>query len=106
MRTKTFDAVKLMRELRDKLSQEMEHMTPEARVRHIRDRAASTALGKTIAEAERNAAQRNDVPLEPRVAHLQRLTALNRRLPCGRLPVRSSSNLLARRKMVTPGFPK
>src|SRR6266851_3799491 len=38
MTTKTFDSVKLMRELRDKLSQEMEHMTAEERLRYIRAR--------------------------------------------------------------------
>ena len=65
MTTKTFDAVKLMRELRDKLSQEMERMTPEERVRHIRDRAASTALGRTIAEHEGDAAQQADATDRP-----------------------------------------
>jgi hypothetical protein len=45
MTTKTFDSVKLMRELRDKLSQEMEHMTAEERLRYIRGKAASTGLG-------------------------------------------------------------
>ena len=55
MTTKTFDAVKLMRELRDKLSQEMERMTREERVRYIRDRAASTALGQRMAKHEGNA---------------------------------------------------
>ncbi|MFQ5600049.1 MAG: hypothetical protein ACE5G2_05800 [Candidatus Krumholzibacteriia bacterium] len=54
---KTFDAVKLMRELRDKLSQEMEEMTPEERMRYIREKAASTALGKTIAQDKNKAAQ-------------------------------------------------
>ena len=57
MTTKTFDAVKLMRELRDRLSQEMEAMTPAERVRHIRERAASTALGRAMAENERDAAE-------------------------------------------------
>ena len=57
MRTKTFDAVKLMRELRDSLSQEMEQMTPEERLRYIRDRAASTGLGSRIAKDEGDAAQ-------------------------------------------------
>ncbi len=57
MRTKTFDAVKLMRELRDRLSQEMEHMTPEERVRYISDRAAATGLGRKLAEDDKGAAQ-------------------------------------------------
>lgn len=58
MTTKTFDSVKLMRELRDKLSQEMEHMTSEERLRYIRGKAASTGLGRKMAEDERVAAQR------------------------------------------------
>ncbi len=49
MMPKTFDAVKLMRELRDKLSQEMEGMTPQERVLYVRNKATSTALGRTIA---------------------------------------------------------
>ena len=44
MTTKTFDSVKLMRELRDKLSEEMAKMAPEERIRHIRDKAAASAL--------------------------------------------------------------
>lgn len=57
MTTKTFDSVKLMRELRDKLSQEMEHMTPEERIRHIRDRAATTGMGP---RDKTDTAQRDD----------------------------------------------
>ncbi len=49
MTTKTFDSVKLMRELRAKISQEMEHMTPEERIRYIQEKAASIALGRTLA---------------------------------------------------------
>ncbi len=52
MTAKTFDAVKMMRQLRDELSREMEGMTPQERVRFIRDKAASTALGRTIAQQE------------------------------------------------------
>ena len=51
MTKKTFDAVKLMREIRDRLSQEMEQMTPQERLRHIRDRALSTSLGRQIGES-------------------------------------------------------
>jgi hypothetical protein len=58
MTTKIFDSVKLMRELRDKLSQEMEHMTAEERLRYIRGKSASTGLGRKLAEDERDAAQR------------------------------------------------
>lgn len=60
MRTKTFDAVKLMRQLRDKLSQEMEGMTPEERMRYIREKAAFTSLGRTIAQDNRLADQQGD----------------------------------------------
>jgi uncharacterized protein YbcC (UPF0753/DUF2309 family) len=55
MTTKTFDSVKLMRELRDNLSQEMEHMTAEERLRYIREKAASTGLGRKMAEDDRDA---------------------------------------------------
>ncbi len=65
MTTKTFDAVRLMRELRDKLSQEMERMAPEERIRYIRDRAASTALGRKITEAATDAAQRYGAADQP-----------------------------------------
>ena len=47
MKTKTFDAVKLMRELRDKLSEEMARMTPEKRIRFIQQRAAAMSLEGT-----------------------------------------------------------
>jgi hypothetical protein len=57
MTTKIFDSVKLMRELRDKLSQEMEHMTAEERLRYIRGMAASTGLGRKMVEDERDAGQ-------------------------------------------------
>ena len=65
MTKKTFDAVKLMRELRENLSQAMERMTPEERVRFIRDRAASTALGRTIAQDTRDASQQTDAANRP-----------------------------------------
>ena len=52
MKTKAFDAVELMRNLRDALSREMEQMTPEERIRYIRQRAASTALGKRIEQGK------------------------------------------------------
>jgi hypothetical protein len=58
MTTKTFDAVRLMRDLRDKLSREMEHLTAEARMKHIRDRAASTNLGKMADEGRADAAEK------------------------------------------------
>jgi hypothetical protein len=65
MTTKTFDAVRLMRELRDMLSEEMEQMTPEERLLYIRNRAASTDFGKRIAEDEAEAAQRADATDRP-----------------------------------------
>jgi len=65
MTTKTFDAVKLMRELRDKLSQEMEQMTPEERIRYIQERAASTGLAKKLAKEERDGAQHADAADRP-----------------------------------------
>lgn len=65
MTTKTFDSVKLMRELRDGLSQEMEHMTPEERIRHIRDKAAPTELGKKFADDEGDATQQGDATDRP-----------------------------------------
>jgi hypothetical protein len=65
MTTKTFDAVKLMRELRDKLSQEMGGMTPEERLRYIRDKAASTALGRAIAQDKSTVAQQTDAADRP-----------------------------------------
>ena len=57
MTTKTFDSVKLMRELRAKLSEAMDQMTPEERLRYIREKAASTNLGRSLAEDEESAAQ-------------------------------------------------
>ena len=65
MTTKTFDAVKLMRELRDKLSDAMEQMTPEERVRYIRERAASTNLGPAVAEDEGGVATQADAADRP-----------------------------------------
>ena len=44
MKTKTFDAAKLMRELRDKLSEDMARMTPDERIRFIQQRAAAMGL--------------------------------------------------------------
>ena len=57
MTTKIFDAVKLMRDLRAKLSREMEGMSPQERMRCIREKAASTPLGKAIAQGETMAAR-------------------------------------------------
>jgi hypothetical protein len=65
MRTKTFDAVKLMRELRHKLSQEMERMTSEERVRYISERAASTGLSRNRVEDDKDAAQQADATDRP-----------------------------------------
>lgn len=57
MKVKTFDAVKLMRELRNKLSEDMEDMTSEERVRYIQNKAASTPLGKAMVQDKRKTAQ-------------------------------------------------
>jgi hypothetical protein len=65
MKTKTFDAVKLMRELRDRLSQEMERMTPEERIRYISEKASSTGLARKLAEDDKNAAQQADAADRP-----------------------------------------
>jgi hypothetical protein len=66
MITKTLDAaVKLMRELRNRLSQEMERMTPEERVRYISEKAASTGLAKKLAEGAKDAAQQADAADRP-----------------------------------------
>lgn len=45
MSTKTFDSVAMMRELRDRLSQEMAGMSSVERIRHIHEKAAATSLG-------------------------------------------------------------
>jgi len=65
MRTKTFDAVKLMRELRDTLSQEMERMTPEERVGYISEKAAASGLVKRLAEDDNDAVQQADAADRP-----------------------------------------
>ena len=51
--------------VRDRLSQDMEHMPPEERVRYIRSRAASTALGRSMAEGEEDAAQPDEAADRP-----------------------------------------
>jgi pheromone shutdown protein TraB len=48
MTTKSIDAVKLMREIRDTLSREMAHMTSEERIRYIRKLATASDLGKSL----------------------------------------------------------
>ena len=48
METKTFDSVAMMRELRDRLSQEMAEMTPVERLRYVRKMAAATPLGDRL----------------------------------------------------------
>ena len=59
---KTFDAVGMMRALRDNLSQEMEQMRPEERIRYIRDKAASTDLERKIAAHRADTAQQAPHP--------------------------------------------
>lgn len=57
---KRFDSVRLMRELRDRLNREMEHMTAEERVAFVNARADSVAreLGLPPAMDPRLAAER------------------------------------------------
>lgn len=50
MTTKTIDAVKLMRELRDELSRKMAQMASEERVEYIRKVASASELGKLLAQ--------------------------------------------------------
>lgn len=45
MSTKTFDSVAMMRELRERLSQEMAGMSSVERIHHIHEKAAATSLG-------------------------------------------------------------
>jgi len=53
--TKTFDAVRLMRELRDRLSEDMQEMTPAERLTYIREKASTTALGRALVRDDRQA---------------------------------------------------
>lgn len=48
MTTKTFDAVKMTREIRDKLTLEMAGMTPEASRRFVRERAEGSSTWKRL----------------------------------------------------------
>ena len=45
---KTFDSVAMMRELRDRLSEEMAGISRAERIRHVRDIAAATPLGARL----------------------------------------------------------
>lgn len=54
MKTKSFDTVKMMRDIRDKLSREMESMSSEERLRFIRDRAKTSELWKKLAGDDEN----------------------------------------------------
>jgi len=63
MKTKTFDSVKLMRDLREKLSTEMAHLTRAERVRFIRERAALSGLGGSVEDGD--ASQRVDTAERP-----------------------------------------
>jgi len=65
MTTKTFDSVKLMRELRARISQEMENMTPEERILYVRKMASSTALGRTLAGQAAAAVQPDNATDDP-----------------------------------------
>jgi hypothetical protein len=65
MKTKTFDAVKMMRELRDRLGREMEGMTREERLRYVRDKAASARRGTPSTPDSRESGQPEEPPEEP-----------------------------------------
>lgn len=54
MTTETVEAVKLMRQLRDALGEELLALPPEERLAFIRDRALTTELGRRLA-ADRSA---------------------------------------------------
>ena len=58
MKTKTFDSVRLMRELRSKLSEDMAQMAPEERTRFIQRQAARAELA--IGEPSRAFAREKD----------------------------------------------
>lgn len=60
MKTKTFNSVKLMRKLRDQMSDEMAGMSPEERLRFIRERAARSPFVARLARVQRNAAPQGD----------------------------------------------
>jgi len=60
MTTKTFDSVNLMRELRAKLSQDMEHLTPKERLRFIQEKAAAVAFGRTNLEIDSETTHKTD----------------------------------------------
>lgn len=46
MTTKIFDAVKMMRELRDRLSDNLAEMDPADRQHYVREKAASYDIGR------------------------------------------------------------
>lgn len=56
-KTKTFDAVKMMREIRDKISDETQNMTLDQLKKYIADRLKQSHL-KTTAEAQTLGARR------------------------------------------------
>lgn len=52
MKTKTFDSVQMMRELRDALSRDLENLSPEEQRRLIRERAEK--VWQTIGTSAKN----------------------------------------------------
>lgn len=54
MKTKTFDSVKLMRTLRDRLGREMAGMSVEGRLRFLRERISSSPLVARLERARRD----------------------------------------------------
>lgn len=57
MTTKTFDAVKLMRELRQQLGEELDRVDPSERLQYVRDKAATTDLGRKLAADSQNSTE-------------------------------------------------
>lgn len=65
MKTKTFDSVKSMRELRARIGRDMESMSSGERIRYIRGKAASIALGRRLAREGGDAAGQADAADRP-----------------------------------------
>jgi len=60
METKTFDAVAMMRELRDRLSNMMADVSPDERIRYIHETVGSTPIGVRLSKMSENSP---DTPL-------------------------------------------
>ena len=58
MTTKTIDAVKLMRELRDELGRKMADMSSRERIEYVRKLASTSELGKSLEKQRGESNQR------------------------------------------------